>query len=155
MDNTKIVTQKYPVAIPAIFIWIGFLGAISFMEAWLKFRAPGITVELGLGIGKLVFNGLNKVEWVMAIAILANLRYIKASVFSKKNWLILVPICCLLLQTFWLLPALDMRADLVIQGQPLTHSNLHYYFVGFEIIKLVCLFIIGIRFLRFPRLNIK
>jgi len=43
------------------FLWIGFVAAISFMEAWIKFQAPGITVPLGLGIGKIVFAALNKV----------------------------------------------------------------------------------------------
>ena len=43
-----------------VFLWIGFVGAISFMEAWLKFKAPGVTMPIGLGIGKLVFNALNK-----------------------------------------------------------------------------------------------
>ncbi len=32
------------------------------MEAPHKFQAPGITLVLGLGIGKLVFFTLNKVE---------------------------------------------------------------------------------------------
>jgi hypothetical protein len=151
MNSDETASVNYPVAIPAIFIWIGFLGAISFMESWLKFLAPGITVELGLGIGKLVFNGLNKIEWAMAFAIIANLLWVKEKILSRKNRLILVPISCLLLQTFWLLPALDLRADLVIQGHTLPHSNLHYYYVGLEIIKLSCLFIIGIRFLRISK----
>jgi len=49
-------TVKMPVAAICTFVWIGFVCAISFMEAWLKFRAPGITVPLGLGIGRLVFQ---------------------------------------------------------------------------------------------------
>jgi hypothetical protein len=48
-----------------VFVWVGFILAISFMEAWLKFLAPGITLELGLGIGKLIFNALNRVEIVI------------------------------------------------------------------------------------------
>lgn len=55
-----------PIVIIVTFLWIGFVCAISFMEAWLKFQAPGITVPLGLGIGRLVFNALNTVEWVFA-----------------------------------------------------------------------------------------
>ena len=51
------------------FIWAGFIGAISFMESWLKFRAPNLTMPVGLGIGKLVFSALNKVEWALAIVI--------------------------------------------------------------------------------------
>lgn len=41
------------------FIWLGMVLAISFLETPLKFRAPGITLPLGLGIGRLVFRALN------------------------------------------------------------------------------------------------
>ena len=55
--------------IMSIFIWIGLLGGISFLEAWLKFRAPEVTLSIGLGIGKLVFGALNKIELLLAILI--------------------------------------------------------------------------------------
>jgi len=51
--------MKNTLIIAITFIWIGFIGAISFMEAWLKFQAPGVTTELGLSIGQLVFKALN------------------------------------------------------------------------------------------------
>ena len=35
-------------------LWFGLVAAISFIEAPLKFQAPGITIPLGLGIGRLV-----------------------------------------------------------------------------------------------------
>lgn len=38
---------------------LGAIVAISFLEAPLKFLAPGITIPLGLGIGRLVFTALN------------------------------------------------------------------------------------------------
>src|SRR5664279_3321230 len=44
------------------FVWLGMVLAISFLEAPLKFRAPGITLPLGLGIGRLVFRALNGCE---------------------------------------------------------------------------------------------
>jgi len=62
--------SKAAFIIAITFIWIGFIGAISFMEAWLKFQALGITTELGLGIGKLVFNALNRLEIVCALLII-------------------------------------------------------------------------------------
>lgn len=71
----------YPYIVALIFIWIGLISAISFMEAWLKFRASGITLPLGLGIGQLVFNALNKVEWTLAIIIMLNL------IFEKQIYL--------------------------------------------------------------------
>ena len=61
--------NEYFFAISGTFLWIGFVCAISFMEAWLKFRAPGITRPLGLGIGRLVFKALNKVEWFFAFVL--------------------------------------------------------------------------------------
>jgi hypothetical protein len=44
--------------------------AISFLEAPLKFRAPEVTLRIGLGIGRLVFGALNTVEAVFAATLL-------------------------------------------------------------------------------------
>ncbi|MCU4174022.1 hypothetical protein [Carboxylicivirga sp. N1Y90] len=49
--------------------WAGMISAISFIEAWLKFKAPRVTREIGLGIGKLVFTALNRVELVLLLLI--------------------------------------------------------------------------------------
>src|SRR5690242_7281186 len=48
------------------FVWLGMILAISFLEAPLKFRAPGVTLPIGLGIGRLVFRALNGAEIVLA-----------------------------------------------------------------------------------------
>src|ERR1039458_5793627 len=60
----------------ATFVWLGMVFAISFLEAPLKFRAPGVDLRIGLGIGRLVFRALNSVEAVLAavlvIAVLAS-----------------------------------------------------------------------------------
>lgn len=52
------------------FVWLGMVLAISFLEAPLKFRAPEVTVRIGLGIGRLVFRALNTVEAALAVVIL-------------------------------------------------------------------------------------
>lgn len=141
-DSTRIEV-KQPVTLVAIFLWIGFVCAISFMEAWLKFQAPGITLALGLGIGRLVFEALNKVEWVLALAILINLIFIKRKV-DRKLVLTIIPILILLVQTAWLLPMLDIRVQQVIDQEVLVSSNIHFYYVGLEFIKVVALLILGI-----------
>jgi len=139
---------KYPIAIVCIFTWIGFVCAISFMEAWLKFKAPGISIPLGLGIGRLVFSALNKVEWVFAIVILLTILFSPDDLPTAGNILFVLPLTILLLQTFWLLPALDARAQMQINGTSVAASNLHIYFVGMEVIKVCCLFITGISFFK-------
>ena len=47
------------IAVAVTFVWLGMVLAISFLEAPLKFRAPHVTLPIGLGIGRLVFRALN------------------------------------------------------------------------------------------------
>ncbi len=47
-------------------IWLGFVCAISFMEAPLKFNAPGVELKQALSIGRIVFRALNRMEWISA-----------------------------------------------------------------------------------------
>ena len=136
--------QKVIIALVAVFLWIGFLGAISFMEAWLKFRAPGVTVALGLGIGKLVFYALNKMEWIFAAAIMLNILLYKNKVVNRNMLFLIIPVILLIVQTAWMLPALDARADAHIAGNIPAASNLHLYYIGAEVLKLICLLFFGI-----------
>lgn len=136
-------TVRKPVAIICAFVWVGFVCAISFLEAWLKFRAPGITLPIGLGIGRLVFGALNKVELVLAAAIIIDLLRPKA---ARSQWrLFAIPALLLLAQTFWLLPALDARADVVIQNGTAPPSQLHFVYVAMEVVKVSVLIAFGIR----------
>ncbi len=140
--------KNYAWAIAAVFIWIGFVGAISFMEAWLKFRAPGITVALGLGIGRLVFQVLNKIEMALAVVVIVNFLWQKIPLHRKGGVLFLVALGVLVLQTVWLLPALDERAVMMMEGQEVPDSKLHFVYVALELIKTVCLFVFGAKLLK-------
>lgn len=141
MKDFKIARQ---LKIGTVFIWVGFVGAISFMEAWLKFQAPGIDLPLGLGIGRLVFKALNTVEITCAMVIILTLIYLRIQqVRLHLPWRFLIVVLILTLQTIWLLPALDARADLIINQQPVPDSKLHLLFVVLEIIKVLGLIFYG------------
>jgi uncharacterized membrane protein (DUF485 family) len=143
---------KCPYALMAVFLWIGFVGAISFMEAWLKFRAPGLTLPVALGIGRLVFGALNKVEWVFAMVMLVHFALGKFRPLNREVFLIGIPILMLLLQTIWVLPTMGARTDLVIQsatGVEAEPSYLHFYYVGMELVKVVFLFIFGFKLFKY------
>ncbi len=135
--------KPYFLALMCIFLWTGFICAISFMEAWLKFRAPGVTLPIGLGIGKLVFGALNKVEWFFAIVLfLLMLRGVEVSTLNKFLYGVIVFI--LSIQTFWLLRALGIRADAHMTGQPvLSNHYLHWFFIVGELTKVVLLTYLG------------
>jgi hypothetical protein len=139
---------RYFIMMAASFLWIGFICAISFMETPLKFRAPGVTLPIGLNIGKLVFRALNKVEWacafIIAIGMLISKGHLNIFIFGGY----VLTLFLLVTQTLWLLPALEKRADALISGQTLLPSTLHWYFVAAELGKVIALFLFSICLLR-------
>jgi len=139
----RATANKLPI-LASIFLWIGFVGAISFMEAWLKFKAPTLTLPVGLGIGKLVFNALNKVELVLALVILLTIYRTSKEIITWKNLYYLIPLALLIFQTLILLPILDTRATAIIENEVIPMSRAHIYYIGLEIVKVTSLLIYGI-----------
>nr|MDQ3374161.1 hypothetical protein [Acidobacteriota bacterium] len=108
----------------------------------LKFRAPNITLPLGLGIGRIVFQTLNKIEIVLMILML--MTFVKTKPKVKLAHFSLSVIAFLLFsQTVWLLPVLDARAIEIINGNTVPDSNAHLIYIVFDAIKFVLLFALG------------
>ncbi|WP_280371674.1 hypothetical protein [Nocardia wallacei] len=118
-------------------LWLGMVLAISFLEAPLKFRAPGITLALGLGIGRLVFRALNIAE-----AVLATLLVVAALVVGPSGatwaWLIAAAVV-LAVQVVVVRPPLTRRSDRVLAGEDGPRSTAHYWYIGFEVLKVIAL----------------
>jgi hypothetical protein len=125
------------VALP--FAWWGAVLAISFLETPLKFRAPGVTVALAVGIGRIVFKALNGVEVCLAVAIVVGLA--AAGDPGAPAWTILgVLIATLAGQIVIIRPNLDRRAAVVVaQGDRSGRSHLHLVYVVGEVVKLFAL----------------
>lgn len=119
--------------------------AISFMEAPLKFQAPGITLPLGLGIGRLIFGVLNKAEMVFGFLMLVSIFSFRPR--SKAPVVMLTAVLLILvIETAWLLPMLDERATMVINGTAEPFSNLHFFYIACDAVKVVLLLALGITF---------
>jgi hypothetical protein len=122
-------------------LWCGMACAIA-IEAQLKFQAPGITHELGLGIGKLVFTALNRVECVLGILLAIALF---AFAGARKARLVFGLIAAVLLaQTFWLIPLLIARIDLITSGQAPPDSSAHFVYIALEIAKIALLLTLSV-----------
>lgn len=133
------------VAVAAIFVWLGMVLAISFLEAPLKFRAPGVTIPLGLGIGRLVFRALNACEAVLAAVIVVALVVGQPS--GAITAAALVAIGALLVQVIGVRPALTRRSDAVLAdaGQAESgRSHAHVVYVGLEVVKVAALLVGGV-----------
>ena len=143
----KITGKINKILLYLVALWTGFVLAISFMEAWLKFQAEGVTREIGLSIGSLVFKALNLVELFIGGTIVFLVLWLGR--YSPKNLYRFSPIVLiLLLQTFFLLPILDSRAMLIIKGAAVAESYYHLYYVILEVIKVMLLIKIGIQIIK-------
>ena len=60
------MTASSAVAVAGIFVWLGMVLATSFMEAPLKFRAPGVTLQVGLAIGRWCSGRSTPLSWFSA-----------------------------------------------------------------------------------------
>ncbi len=128
--------------IAVTFIWLGMVLAISFLEAPLKFRAPHVTLQIGLGIGRLVFRALNIVEVVFALVLAA----IAVSGPAPLRIIVAfgVVVAALAVQLLAVRPRLTHRSDQVLAGLDAPRSRAHYVYVGLEVVKVVALIVAGI-----------
>jgi hypothetical protein len=129
------------VAVAAPFVWLGMVLSISFLETPLKFRAPGITLPLGLGIGRLVFRALNRAEVVLAALLTA--AYLAAPPGSAGWVLLAVAWLLLAVQVGVLRPRLDRRTAALIAGQTLPASRHHVAYIALEGAKVIVLVGLG------------
>ncbi|WP_010663181.1 hypothetical protein [Marinilabilia salmonicolor] len=132
-------------AVIILTFWAGAVSSISFMEAWIKFQAPGVTLPIGLGIGMKVFRALNFIEWALLVAYSAILvlSFRKLSLVVKSLSIVLMLV--LLVQTFVLLPALSERALMIIDGKQVDDSLVHLYYVILEVVKVTSLIVLSVK----------
>ncbi|MBX3093905.1 MAG: hypothetical protein KF680_05095 [Cryobacterium sp.] len=116
-------------------LWLGMILALSFLETPLKFQAPGITTELGLGIGRLVFYALNIVSLVLlALTTLASIRPRS----SRTQWSLIAAMwVVLLVEVFVIRPPLNARTDAILAGLDPGESSLHYLYIAAEVVLAV------------------
>lgn len=140
-------------SIAVLLFWAGFVSSISFMEAWLKFRAPGVSLPVGLSIGKTIFSALNKTEWVF-LFVSALLVFISGNL--KRGtilYTLIILLMILLIQTFILLPGLTERANTIIDGETVGKSMLHIYFGVLEVLKVFLLIYTSYKFLEIHQIK--
>ena len=117
-------------------LWVGLLLGVSFLATPVKFLAPSLSLAVALDVGRHTFAVFNKVEWLLAAITLLLLFGVR----SRFSTLMIIVICAVVVaETFWLLPELDRRVDLIIAGQQPPASTRHSLYIVLEIVKLVAL----------------
>ena len=127
--------------IAAAFVWLGMVLAISFLEAPLKFRAPGVTLQIGLGIGRVVFRALNVCEVLLAVTVVVAVWAGGAGTLGIAA--VAVAVVMLTVQIVAVRPALTRRSDQVLAGAEGPRSHAHVVYVGLEVVKVIALVTAG------------
>lgn len=105
--------------------WLGLIGSISFMEAWVKFHAPTVPKPYAFDIGRHVFSALNLVE--------RNVSFV-ALVLLMMNGTVseYVPVGIVWFQTIFVIPTLLERAKMIDNQwkdtTQIAHAPCHDYF---------------------------
>jgi hypothetical protein len=136
------MTGGSAVAVAVTFVWLGMVLGISFLETPLKFRAPGVGVRIGLGIGRVVFRALNTAEAVFAavlVVVVAGVGGVPARAVVAGA----IAVAALLVQLVAVRPRLNRRSDMVLAGADLPRSHDHHVYVGLEVVKVVALVVSG------------
>jgi hypothetical protein len=139
------VDAAVAVAVAAVFVWVGMVLAISFIEAPLKFRAPGVTLQIGLGIGRLIFRALNACELALAAVVVACFAVTPPTIGVAVA--AAVAVVALLAQVLAVRPRLSRRSDAVLAGGEGPRSRAHWAYVSLEIVKVTALLIAGVSLL--------
>ncbi|CCH77280.1 conserved membrane hypothetical protein [Nostocoides japonicum T1-X7] len=130
------------IAVAITFVWLGMVLAISFIEAPVKFRAPDVTLRIGLGIGRLVFRVLNVVELVLAVVLAVCL--VMGTFAAAAEAFLLVACVLLLAQLLAVRPRLNRRTRAVLEGLDAPGSHAHRAYIGLECAKVVVLLVGGV-----------
>jgi hypothetical protein len=133
------------IAAATIFVWLGMVVAISFLEAPLKFRAPGVTLRIGLGIGRLIFRALNTFE--LLLAIIAAAALFNDQTPARLDVALSVAVGALLIQLVLVRPLLSKRTAEVLAGDEGARSRAHHAYVALELIKVIALVTAGVTLL--------
>lgn len=122
------------------FVWLGMVLAISFLEAPLKFRAPGVDLRIGLAIGRVVFRALNIAEVALAAVLLSCVLGALRPALGPA----VASVSILAVQLVAVRPRLTRRSSQVLAGLDSPRSHGHLVYVALEVAKVVALVITGI-----------
>jgi hypothetical protein len=125
------------VALAVACVWLGMVLAISFLEAPPKFRVPGVTLAVGLGIGRLVFAALNRVEVALAaVLVVVTVVGPRPPVMVAAGAAAAV---ALVAQLALVRPFLVRRSNRVLKGEQGPRSRAHHAYVALEVAKVLAL----------------
>ncbi len=124
--------------IVVVLLWAGILFGVSFLATPAKFEAPSLSLAVAMDVGRATFAALNRAE--LGCAVLTAGLLIGGAARGLWIWVASgLAVLGVLLETVWLLPVLDERAQVVIDGGMPQSSSLHDIYIAVDVLKLLAL----------------
>lgn len=117
-------------------LWTGLLLGVSFLATPVKFLAPSLSLPVALDVGRQTFMVFNWVEVALALLLVA------LTVGTASRWMQATAVTIALIvamQTIWLLPVLDARVQVILDGSTPPSSVLHMIYIVADALKLTLL----------------
>jgi hypothetical protein len=114
---------------------------VSLLATSARFSAETITRPIALDVSRVVFSALNQAE---LIALILLLIVVRLSGVALKWWGVCGVLALIVLaQSVWLLPQLEIRTQMIIEGLEPPKSYVHAAYSILELSKLAILFVSG------------
>lgn len=131
---------------PLAWVWMGIVIGVSFLATPVKFTADSLSRPVALDVGRATFHALAYLEWALvAFLVVAVWRATKAQRRPSERALVAAAIVMVIvvLQSAWLIPALDERVVSIIAGTEPPPSHLHSLYGIAEVVKVAALGLLG------------
>lgn len=126
-------TAAAALLIVSTLLWLGLLLGVSFLATPVKFMADTLSLPVALDVGRHTFGVFSYVEIAVATLMFISLAAARA---GRTVTLAAVALGVLVaLQALWLLPVMDARVDIIIQGGTPESTRLHEIYIAFELLK--------------------
>ena len=142
--RSKLNVLKTALRSPAwvCFAWFGLTAGASLLAVPAIFSADSASRAISLDVARSVFELLGKAELVMLVLLLTLVR---VSDQAAKLWAWCAVLALIMIaQVAWLIPELSARTDSILAGVEPPPSIAHAAYSISGLVKLACLFILGI-----------
>ena len=115
-------------------LWFGLLVGVSFVATPAKFQASSLSLPVALDVGRATFTIWNNVEWLLLAAMVPVVVFSGPRLFASTAIGALGGL--LLIQSAFLLPALNDRIVTIIAGGQPPPSPDHLVYIAVDVLKL-------------------
>lgn len=122
-------------------LWLGLLLGVCFIATPVKFSAGSLSLPVALDVGRVTFALFNTIEWGAFTLLVVVVVFSGPRPFAAVATVLLGSI--LILQSVWLLPVLDDRVTIIIEGGVPEGAPWHLVYIAADVAKAALLAAMG------------